>query len=230
MKRAAVGILMLQTRFPRPPGDIGNPASFSFPVLYETVPEASVARIAAREPDPELLAPFVTAGTRLIERGAAAISTSCGFLVLWQRELSARLGAPVLCSSLLMLPWLESCLAPGRRAGVITFDAEALGAAHLAAAGARPDTPVAGLDPRGALATAIRADSATLDLVAARADTLRAGERLVGAHPDVAAIVLECTNLGPYARDLAARVERPVFGIVSALEWLWRGLAPAPRD
>ena len=40
-----LGVLMLQTRFPRPPGDIGHPASFDFPVLYRVVQGASAARV-----------------------------------------------------------------------------------------------------------------------------------------------------------------------------------------
>lgn len=70
-----LGVVMLDTAFPRPPGDIGNPASFPFPVLYDTVPTATVQRIVG-SPDPALLAPFISAGGRLIARGCGRITTS----------------------------------------------------------------------------------------------------------------------------------------------------------
>ncbi len=42
----AVGILMLDTRFPRFPGDIGNAATWPFPVLYRAVRDASPEHVA----------------------------------------------------------------------------------------------------------------------------------------------------------------------------------------
>ena len=42
---AAVGILMLEARFPRIPGDVGNATTWPFPVLYKVVPAASPERV-----------------------------------------------------------------------------------------------------------------------------------------------------------------------------------------
>jgi hypothetical protein len=227
MSAAPIGILMLETRFPRRKGDVGNAASFGFPVLYETVPAATVARIVGVAPDAALAEPFVAAGERLIARGARALSTSCGFLVLWQKLLEERLRVPVCSSSLLLLPRLEAELAPGARPGVITFDAAALGPQHLRAAGASPGTPVAGLAPGSELYRAIREDRAGFSAGAARRAALEAGERLVRAHPEVGAVVLECTNLGPYREALQSALHRPVHGIVQALEALHARLGDA---
>ena len=83
-----LGILMLQTRFPRPPGDIGHPASFAMPVRWRVVPGASPQRVVG-ERAAGLLAPFVAAAQALVDEGAAAISTGCGFLALFQAELQA---------------------------------------------------------------------------------------------------------------------------------------------
>lgn len=101
-----LGVLMLDTRFPRVVGDIGNPLTFDFPVLYRTLRGASPQRVV-RERDPALLAPFIDAGRALVEQGATAITTSCGFLVLFQRELKAALPVPVWTSSLLLLAGLS---------------------------------------------------------------------------------------------------------------------------
>jgi hypothetical protein len=224
MSPAPIGILMLATRFPRRVGDIGNAASFGFPVLYETVPAATVDRIVAAAPDPALAEPFVAAGERLLVRGARAIATSCGFLVLWQELLAERLRVPVLSSSLLLLPQLEASLAPAERPGVITFDAAALGAQHLRAAGASPGTPVAGLAPESELYRAIREDRAGFSVAAAEQAALEAGQRLVSEHRGIGAVVLECTNLGPYREALQKALHRPVLGIVQALEQLHSAL------
>jgi hypothetical protein len=205
-----LGVVMLDTAFPRPLGDIGNPSSFPFPVAYETVPSATVNRIVASRPDPALLAPFVAAGLRLVGRGCGRITTSCGFLVLWQAALAQALGVPVLASSLLILPRL-----PG--AGVLTFDPALLGAAHLAAAGASIASPVEGLKPEDSLYRTIVEDRAELDQAAAESEVIAAGRRLLGRAPGISSIVLECTNFGPYRAALAEALKLPVHGIVEAL-------------
>src|SRR5207237_10404176 len=91
-------------------------------------------------------------GCDLAAAGAGGLITTCGFLVLHQRELAARLPVPFASSSLLQLPVLERALPTGRRPGVITIDAASLTREHLFAAGADPETPVAGVDPAGEFA------------------------------------------------------------------------------
>ncbi len=205
-----LGVLMLDTRFPRLPGDIGNAASFSCEVEYAVVPHASVARLVAAEPDASLLGPFVDAGRALAARGCCRIATSCGFLVLWQKQLASALEVPVLSSSLLLLPRLPD-------AGVLTFDPATLGRAHLAAAGASADTPVEGLQPHDSLYRTIAEDRIELDQAAAEIEVVAAGRRLLQRAPQVRSIVLECTNFGPYRRALAACLGLPVHGIIEAL-------------
>src|SRR5688572_15199686 len=85
----ALGILMLDTRFPRPPGDVGNALTWPFPTQYRIVTGAHQQRIMGAKPDPTLLAPFLEAARDLEALGVRAITTSCGFLAAFQRELAA---------------------------------------------------------------------------------------------------------------------------------------------
>ncbi len=84
-----IGILMLETKFPRIKGDIGNPDTFSFPVLYQTVNGASPQKVVI-DAGAGLIENFIDAGKKLVVRGAKAITTSCGFLALFHRQLSTR--------------------------------------------------------------------------------------------------------------------------------------------
>jgi hypothetical protein len=220
-----IGLLRLETRFPRPVGDVGNPNGLGFPVRTEVVRGATASR-AVHGGSTGLLRPFVAAGRRLVDAGAVAIGTSCGFLVPLQRELAAALPVPVATSALLQVGWASPLIAPGRRVGVITIDAGALGAMHLAAAGAPADTPVVGLAPDGELAGAIFGDRPRLDRSRAEREVVEAGQRLVRQHPAVGAIVLECTNLPPYRVALAAATGLPVMDCNTLLEWLWRATGP----
>ena len=224
-----VGILTLDTRFPRIPGDIGNAETFDFPVLYRRVPQASPHRVV-RAGDPALLEPFVE-GARWLEReGVGAITTSCGFLARLQPALAAAVGVPVFTSSLLLVPMVARMLGPGRAVGVMTVDADSLGAEHLAGAGIGPDLPVAvrGLEKEGGgvFARSLLDDQPELDVDACRAEHRAAARRLVAEHPEIAAIVLECTNMPPYRRDIQAVTGRPVFDITHLVRLVHAGLPP----
>jgi hypothetical protein len=218
-----IGILQLQTRFPRPPGDIGHPETFDFPVRRFVVPKAS-AQAVVRE-DPMLLVPaFIEAALALQGQGAVAISTSCGFLARVQGEIAGALRVPFAASALLQVSWLLPLLAPGRRVGVVTADARALSAQHLLAAGAPTDTPVAGLDPAGELWRTLFEDLETLDPVRAQAEAVQAALSLIRSHPEVAALVLECTNLPPYRGAIMRATGLPVYDCNTLVRWLWQGL------
>ena len=209
-----LGVVMLDTRFPRPPGDIGNAATFAFPVRYRTVRGASPRRVVV-ERDPALLAPFVDAVRALEGEGVAAVTTSCGFLALFQRELAAAVRVPLWTSSLVALAEIDAACPPGRRAGIVTADAASLGADHLRAVGARSDTPCAGLALDSRFRATLLDDRAELDVAEAEQATVDAAKRLVARHPEVAAIVLECTNMPPYADAVRTATGLPVHDITT---------------
>ncbi len=207
-----LGILMLETAFHRPPGDVGNSDTWPFPVLFATVPGATARRVV--DGDAGLLEPFVAAAEGLVRRGAAALITSCGFLAALQPALAARVPVPVATSALLQLPMLAGMLPPGTRPGVLTYDAAAFTAAHLRGVGAAADTPVAGLPSGGALRGVIERGE-PYDHDALAAEVVEAASRLLAADPSVGALVLECTNLPPFAAALRQRFRLPVFDVVT---------------
>ena len=222
---AAVGILMLEARFPRIPGDVGNALTFPFPVLYKVVRGASPERVVRRRAE-GLLDAFIAAGRELVEDGADGLVTDCGFLALFQDELAAACGVPVATSALLQAPMIAHLLPPGRRVGILTVSAASLAPEHLAAAGVALDTPVVGTDDGREFTRVLLGNERRLDIAAAEEDILAAGDRLVAAHPEVGAILLECTNMCPYARALRERLGLPVFDMVSLIAWFHGGLVP----
>jgi hypothetical protein len=218
---------MLNTRFPRIPGDIGNPASFPFPVRYEVIAPATIDRIVTREgPASPVLEAFVEAADRLVAEGVAGLTTSCGFMAIVQQELAARVAVPMITSSLCQIPLVQATLPAGRRVGVLTIDAGALTARHFAGVGAPTDLPIEGVEGGRELARIIKRDLPELDPDKACQDVVEAGRRLLARAPEVGAIVLECTNMAPYAKALAADLDLPVFDIIGLLGWWHRSLGP----
>lgn len=222
---APVGILMLDAQFPRIPGDMGNAATWPFPVLYRVVDGADPDRVVRRGAI-GMLEPFIAAGRDLIRQGAEAITTNCGFLALFQRELSDALAVPVATSALMQVPMVQAILPPGRRVGLITISAATLTPDHLNAAGCPPDLPVVGTDHGEEFSRVILGNELSLDVEKARRELVDAGRRLAAAHPDVGAIVLECTNMPPYQAAIRAATGLPVFSMVDFVCWLHAGIAP----
>jgi hypothetical protein len=222
---ARVGILMLETRFPRIPGDMGNAETWPFPVLYKVVPGASPHRVVY-DKAAGLLDEFLAAAAELVRLGADGITTTCGFLSLFQREISAHVGVPVATSSLMQIPFIERVLPPGKRVGVLTISAASLTEDHLQAAGADPATPIVGTDAGSEFTRAILGDEERLDVAAAERDILAAGDALVATCRDIGAVLLECTNMVPYARALSERLRLAVFSIYTFVTWFHSGLVP----
>ncbi|SDM84242.1 hypothetical protein SAMN05720382_102501 [Polaromonas sp. JS666] len=199
---------MLDTRFPRPPGDVGHPDAFGVPVRRHVVRGAwpgTIVQTAAGLRAAGVAPAFVRAVQALEAEGARAVTTSCGFLVLLQDELQAAARVPVVTSSLLQLPGL---LAHQARVGVLTISAAALGPEHLLAAGVPAgrlaDVVVQGVDPAGEFATAILGNRDTLDMDKASREVVDAALALRRREPSLQAVVLECTNLPPYRQAVEA--------------------------
>ena len=223
---APLGILMLDARFPRIPGDMGHAGTWPFPVLYRVVPGATPARVVL-DGAAGLLPRFLDAAAELVAMGAEAVTTNCGFLSLFQRELAEHVGVPVMTSSLMQAPWVQATLPAGRRVGLVTVCAASLTPAHLHAAGVTPDTPVAGTEGgREFFRVLIRAEATDMDVDLARQEVLDAGRDLVRRHPEVGAVVLECTNMPPYAAAMQAELGLPVYDIFSMVSWFHAGLRP----
>ena len=223
---APLGILMLDAKFPRIPGDMGNGTTWPFPVLYRVVegatPEKVVLKGAAG-----LLPDFIAAAKELVRLGAEAITTNCGFLALFQKEIAAAVGVPVATSSLMQVPWVQATLPPGKRVGLVTVSGSTLSPAHLEGAGVPLDTPLVGTENgKEFFRVLIKAEKEDMDIDLAERDVVEAGKELLAKNPDIGAIVLECTNMPPYAAAMQREVGLPVYDIYSMICWFHAGLRP----
>jgi Asp/Glu/hydantoin racemase len=187
-----------------------------------------------RQGQRELLPSFIE-GARFLEReGVRAVTTNCGFLAKFQPELAAAVSIPVFTSSLMLVPLVHRMLPAGRAVGILTVNASALRAEHMTGAGIAPDVPmvVAGLETEKEFTRVMLDDQLTLDVETARQEHLTVVRRMMDSHPEIGAIVLECTNMPPYRADIQALTGLPVFDITTLVrmvhEAVRHGLAPRP--
>jgi Asp/Glu/hydantoin racemase len=229
----SVGILMLDTRFPRIPGDMGNATTFPFPVRYHRVQGAS-PELVVRQGARELLPAFID-GAKFLEReGVQTITTNCGFLAKFQREIAAAVTVPVFTSSLMLVPMVHRMLPPGKAVGIMTVDALSLTPADFEGVGITSAMPVAiaGMETEREFTRVLLGNQMTLDVEAARREHIRVAQRLCAEHPEVGAMVLECTNMPPYRADIQAATGLAVFDIIHLVQMvhtaLGHGIPPRP--
>jgi hypothetical protein len=121
---------------------------------------------------------------------------------------------------------IQATLPPDRRVGILTIDAASLTKEHLDKAGVPEGTPVVGTEGGTEFTRAILGNEAKLDVAAAERDILAAGDELLRRHKEIGAVLLECTNMAPYALALSESLSLPVFDILSFMSWFHAGLRP----
>ena len=220
-----IGILSLDTRFPRIPGDAGHPGSYHRPARVRVVSGAGPTEIVQDgRPHPDLVDRFIAAARALEAEGAVLITSTCGFLISVQEEIAAAVRIPVLLSALSLVP-LVRVATGGRPVGILTASAPALGPRSLSAAGIDPAAVrIAGLQGCPAFAGTFlmpkAAQPTTLDRAAIAAAVTQAAADLVAGAPSIGALVLECGNLPPYAEAVRRATGRPVFTLLDGARML----------
>lgn len=211
-----IGVISLESYFPKPLGHIKYPASFDFPVMYKTVKGATIDRLIDMR-DPALLQPFIEAAQELEREGVKAITASCGFLALHQREIANAVDIPVFASSLIQIPLVYQMMGRHRKVGVVVANSDALTEAHLSSVGAQ-GIPIAlsGMQHQPQFVDVIlKGKHNDFDDEIFCQELFSVIEAMLLENPDVGAIVLECTDLSHFAVKVQQKFQLPVFDLTS---------------
>lgn len=221
-----IGILMLDTIFPRLVGDIGNAKTFPFPVRYKTVHRAFPSKVVL-ENGGNFLKEFISAAQELENEGVRAITTSCGFLAIYQQELAAAVSIPVFTSSLLQIPMIQRMISPQRKIVIVTAHGEKLSQQHLRGAGVQADEShyvIVGLEGKKEFYDTFVKQKADVDPEKLAEELAEAATHIKNNWGDAGAIVLECTNLPPFRTIFQQITGLPVFDIVTLVHYAYAGL------
>lgn len=216
-------------------GNLGNPRSYPYPVVYRTAKNAFTTRIMQRDP---AVGDEYLRQARILERqGVGAILTTCGFNVVYQQKLATHLKIPVATSSLLALPMALATAPGGGRIGVITYDTTKLTRRHLLAAGLQPGQfsrlVVDGLDGTESWRQFTH-PTPVLPLDILEADTTRIIRRLLRAKPRITAFLFECSGLCPLTARMREKFGLPIYDFLTVADALmtsvgWRGVSRPAR-
>jgi hypothetical protein len=214
----AVGILQLDCSLPFIPGDVDNAGTYRYPVLYKVVPGLSTA--ACLRGAPELAAAAVAAAQELEIQGVRAISSDCGFMLQFQDAVREAVRIPVCMSSLLQLPLIAGSLAKHRPIAVITADSSNLTQDFLARAGVVVPNPlvISGLQDAPEFKCAVLDEKGSIDAGRVEAEVVDLCREVKRQHPELGAILFECSMLPPYAQAAQAATGLPVFDFVTMID------------
>ncbi len=215
----AIGILLVDCSTPFIPGDVGNASTYRYPVLYRTVPDVTLGRLIERG-DESLIQNVIDSALELQKVGVRAITSDCGYMVRYQRKVAAALDTPVILSSLLQLPMIEQTLGAHRKVGIICANAARLTPELLEIAGLRDMSKVVirGLENCPNFRGPILDETGSLDQEAIEAEVVSVALELVQSYPEVGVILLECSNLPPYAAAVQAATCRMVFDFTTLID------------
>lgn len=215
-----LGILMMESYFPRIPGDIGNATTFPFPVRYEVIKGATIVNVVENR-STEILGLMIEAAKKMEAAGVRAITGSCGFLAIWQKELSKAVNIPVFTSSLLQVQMAHT-LTGGKPVGIITASKRLLTDDHFKAVGANSVSKfVYGLDDAKEFNKTHTYGGDTLDFEKISEEVVSKALLLKEEHPEVGSIVVECTNVPPYSSLISEKIGIPVFDLITLCNYVY---------
>ena len=224
----AIGILLLDYRGPFIPGDVGNASTYRYPVLYKLVEGLTFDLVLSGDRKAEAL--IVEAAKDLERFGVRGISSDCGFLVEHQQAVAREVKCPVFLSSLLQIPYLAMMFETGRPIGCITATRSPSSNRLLEMAGVNSDINVVlrGMENYEHFKWAILEEGGELDSDRIEQEVIAEARDMLEKHPDLSALILECSLLPPYARAVQDAVGVPVFDFITMIDYFYQGTHRQP--
>ncbi|OCA80761.1 aspartate/glutamate racemase family protein [Bacillus sp. FJAT-27986] len=215
----SVGILYLdEDSYPVIPGNVANYSTFPFPVHYKLVPGCTGQRLLNN--DRTLEKGIIDAAMQLQSEGAKVISSACGFFGNFHKQIANALEIPVYLSSLVQLSMIQVGLKPGQKIGILTAYEKGLTDSLLKTCGVtnRSNLIIGDLS-QGEEFSSISNGAGTFNNEKLRDEVVKKAIEIKEKHPEVGAILLECSDLPPYAFDIQQAVQLPVYDFITLINW-----------
>ena len=225
-----LGIIILDEVYPGFPGDVRNASAYPFPIQYEIVEDVDIPRLVFEEDKSPCLEPIQRAAKKLEKMGCRAIAAECGYFAYFQKEIAGYVDVPVFMSSLLQVPWAQQLIGPEKVVGILVALGKYMTPAHLEAVGVQPGSNYvlaaamdAGRCPEfdNLWIVSKRPDPPQADYDKAEQDIVQVAVDFYRAHPNMGAMVLECTGFQPFARAIQREIDIPVFSWGTLLDYAY---------
>lgn len=223
----AIGIILFgQTGYALPPGSVENATTFKYPVYYRAIAAASVKSVVSARLDVQVLEQLIETGREMQDQGCRAIVGACGYFANYLPEVTRHLDVPCFFSSLMQVPMILQSMRPGKKVGVICADSRVLSSA--------PVLRNCGVSDPASIVIAgaeVLPDMKKILEGVGHYNPLRLEKGLVGLandlvreHPEIGAVLLECTLFPTHAHAVQQSVKLPVFDFSTLIDWVYSGV------
>ena len=223
-----LGIMILDEVYPGFPGDVRNASAYPFPIQYEIVEGIDIHKLVFTDDKSQCLEPILKAAKKLEKMGCRAIAAECGYFAYFQKEVAQHVNIPVFMSSLLQVPLMQHVVGLGNQIGIVCASRDKLTDAHLRNVGIDPNSNivVAGVldeypcpEFDNLWLENKRLELPESNYLKAEADMVSACKDFVSKHPDIKALMFECTGLQPFARAVQRELDLPIFSWSTLLDY-----------
>ena len=223
-----LGVILLDDVYPGFPGDVRNPSAYPFPIQYEVCTAVDIHTLVVEQDKSPCLEPILQAARKLEWMGCRAIVAECGYFAWFQREVAAAVNIPVFMSSLIQVPLAQAAIGPEKVVGILMANAGLLREHHLTSIGIQPGSNyvIGGAMDDGRCVEfdhlwtgGRRSDPPAADYTRAETEFLDVAVRFFRQHPNMGALVLECTGFPPFARALQREIDIPIFSWGTLLDY-----------
>ncbi len=225
-----LGIIILDDVYPGFPGDVRNASAYPFPIQYEIAEGVDIRALVHKEDKSPCREPIRRAARKLENMGCRAIAAECGYFAYFQKDIAGYLDVPVFMSSLLQVPWAQRLIGPNKVVGLLAARKDKLTQSHLEAVGIQPGSNyvVGGAEDDGRCPEfehlwyePERTDPPGAYYDKAEKDFLPVAIEFYRDHPNMGAMVLECTGFQPFARALQREIDIPIFSWGTLLDYAY---------
>ncbi|MEJ2513301.1 MAG: aspartate/glutamate racemase family protein [Anaerolineales bacterium] len=225
-----LGIIILDDVYPGFPGDVRNASAFPFPIQYEIVEGVDIWALVHGEDKEALLEPIKKAAQKLERMGCRAIAAECGYFAYFQKDIAGFVNVPVFMSSLLQVPLAQQLIGPDKVVGILVAREKQLRPRHLEAVGIRlgSNYVITGAEDDGRCPefenlwyAPVRPEIPEAYYDKAEKDFVQVAVDFYQAHPNMGAMMLECTGMQPFARAIQREIDIPIFTWGTLLDYAY---------
>lgn len=228
MTNPKLGILMLDTQFPRILGDAGNPDTYPMDVVIHIVENVSSLDVVNdQQMPPKILQQFIDAAQSLEQKGVSAITSTCGFLFKEQVQISNAVGVPVMVSSLSLYAEIKRDIGSDKIIILTASSTDLVSLIHSSDEIEKDDVVIIGMENCNAFSQAILQDknnqSTDLDVEEITNFVKIQVVNSLNMNTDIGAVLIECGNLPPYISAIKTVTDLPVYSILDGVEQIMSG-------
>ena len=223
-----VGIVYIENvNYPLIPGNVVNAYTYDFPVRMAPVKNLTNDRLF--NADPTIKDDVIEAAQHMVRYdGVRAICSACGFFGNYQKAVAEAVDVPVAMSSLVQIPWIRTLLKPDQKIAILTANGGSLNENLLAQCWVEDTKNLIwkGFENSKEF-SAVVSMTPVFDNEVAKQEVVDGALELI-KDENVGAILLECSDMPPYAADIQAATQLPVFDFITLIKWMQSAVMQRP--